>query len=176
MDCDTTGAAAPTNGLMETDGAAAYAAGTVQITEALCRLQTRVQRLQKARKDAIAERAALEARADNLDAALDAAKMAATDRKRRAAVRAAKERRARAVAATAAVEREIAVLDARVNAQNESAPRQKPRPPPTETPAAAPPPPDTEDYRACLAKALANATDANETLALARVYARTVTT
>ena len=176
MDCDTTGAAAPTNGLMDTDGAAAYAAGTVQITEALCRLQTRVQRLQKARRDAVAERAALEARADNLDAALDAAKMAATDRKRRAAVRAAKERRARAVAATAAVEREIAVLDARVNAQNESAPRQKPRPPPTETLAAAPPPPGSEDYRACLAKALANATDANETLALARVYARTVTT
>ena len=176
MDCDTTGAAAPTNGLMDTDGAAAYAAGTVQITEALCRLQTRVQRLQKARRDAVAERAALEARADNLDAALDAAKMAATDRKRRAAVRAAKERCDRAVSATAAVEREIAVLDARVNAQNESAPRQKPRPPPTETPAAAPPPPGTEDYRACLAKALANATDANETLALARVYARTVTT
>ena len=176
MDCDTTGAAAPTNGLMDTDGAAAYAAGTVQITEALCRLQTRVQRLQKARRDAVAERAALEARANNLNAALDAAKMAATDRKRRAAVRAAKERRARAVAATAAVEREIAVLDARVNAQNESAPRQKPRPPPTETLAAAPPPPGSEDYRACLAKALANATDANETLALARVYARTVTT
>ena len=177
MDCDTTGAAAPTNGLMDTDGAAAYAAGTVQITEALCRLQTRVQRLQKARRDAVAERAALEARADNLDAALDAAKMAATDRKRRAAVRAAKERRARAVAATAAVEREVAVLDARVNAQNESAPRQKPRPPPTETPAAAPPPPPgSEDYRACLAKALANAKDATETLALARVYARTVTT
>ena len=176
MDCDTTGAAAPTNGLMDTDGAAAYAAGTVQITEALCRLQTRVQRLQKARRDAVAERAALEARADNLDAALDAAKMAATDRKRRAAVRAAKERRDRAVSATAAVEREIAVLDARVNAQNESAPRQKPRPPPTETLAAAPPPPGSEDYRACLAKALANATDANETLALARVYARTVTT
>ena len=143
---------------------------------ALGALQGRVQRLQKARKDAVAERTALEARADHLDAALDAAKMAAEDRKRSAAVRAAKERRARAVAATAAVEREIAVLDARVNAQNESAPRQKPRPPPTETPAAAPPPPDTEDYRACLAKALANATDANETLALARVYARTVTT
>ena len=179
MDCDTTGAAAPTNGLMDTDGAAAYALGTVQVAEALRRLQTRVQRLQKARRDAVAERAALEARADNLDAALDAAKMAATDRKRRAAVRAAKERRARAVAATAAVEREIAVLDARVNAQNESAPRRKPRPtpaPPTETPAAAPPPPGTEDYRACLAKALANATDATETLALARVYARTVTT
>ena len=143
---------------------------------ALGALQGRVQRLQRARKDAMAERAALEARADHLDAALDAAKMAAEDRKRRAAVRAARTRRARAVAATAAVEREIAVLDARVNAQNESAPRQKPRPPPTETPAAAPPPPDTEDYRACLAKALANATDANETLALARVYARTVTT
>ena len=174
MDCDTTGAAAPTNGLMDTDGAAAYAAGTVQITEALCRLQTRVQRLQKARRDAVAERAALEARADNLDAALDAAKMAATDRKRRAAVRAAKERRARAVAATAAVVREIAVLDGRVNAQNESAPRQKPTPaPPTETP---PPPPGSEDYRACLARALANAKDATETLALARVYARTVTT
>ena len=187
MDCDTTGAAAPTNGLMDTDGAAAYAAGTVQITEALCRLQTRVQRLQKARRDAVAERAALEARADNLDAALDAAKMAATDRKRRAAVRAAKQRRAVAVAATAAVEREVAVLDARVEAQLEayaSAPAAKhrrrvaapaqpvPPPPPTETP----PPPGTEDYRACLAKALANATDANETLALARVYARTVTT
>ena len=189
MDCDTTGAAAPTNGLMETDGAAAYAAGTVQITEALCRLQTRVQRLQKARKDAIAERAALEARADNLDAALDAAKMAATDRKRRAAVRAAKERCDRAVSATAAVEREIAVLDARVEAQLEayaSAPAAKhrrrvaapapaqpvPPPPPTETP----PPPGTEDYRACLARALANAKDATETLALARVYARTVTT
>ena len=143
---------------------------------ALGALQGRVQRLQKARKDAIAERAALEARADQLDAAVDAARAAAEDRKRRAAVRAAKERRDRAVAATAAVEREVAVLDARVNAQNESAPRQKPRPPPTETPAAAPPPPDTEDYRACLAKALANATDATETLALARVYARTVTT
>ena len=176
MDCDTTGAAAPTNGLMDTDGAAAYAAGTVQITEALCRLQTRVQRLQKARRDAVAERAALEARADNLDAALDAAKMAATDRKRRAAVRAAKERRARAVAATAAVEREIAVLDARVNAQNESAPRQKPRPPPTETPAAPPPPPGLEYERECLARALANAKDATETITLARVYARTVTT
>ena len=143
---------------------------------ALGALQGRVQRLQKARKDAVAERTALEARADQLDAAVDAARAAAEDRKRRAAVRAAKERRDRAVAATAAVEREVAVLDARVNAQNESAPRQKPRPPPTETPAAAPPPPGTEDYRACLAKALANATDANETLALARVYARTVTT
>ena len=143
---------------------------------ALGALQGRVQWLQKARRDAVAERTALEARADQLDAAVDAAKVATEDRKRRAAVRAAKERRERAVAATAAVEREVAVLDARVNAQNESAPRQKPRPPPTETPAAAPPPPDTEDYRACLAKALANATDANETLALARVYARTVTT
>ena len=147
---------------------------------ALGALQQKTQRLQKARKDAVAERTALEARADNLDAALDAAKMAATDRKRRAAVRAAKERRDRAVAATAAVEREVAVLDARVNAQLEayaqSAPRRKPRPtpaPPTETP---PPPPGPEDYRACLAKALANAKDANETLALARVYARTVTT
>ena len=142
---------------------------------ALGALQGRVQRLQKARKDAVAERTALEARADHLDAALDAAKMAAEDRKRSAAVRAAKERRARAVAATAAVVREIAVLDGRVNAQNESAPRRKPRPtpaPPTETP----PPPGSEDYRACLAKALANATDATETLALARVYARTVTT
>ena len=140
---------------------------------ALGALQGRVQRLQKARSDAMAERAALEARADQLDAAVDAARAAAEDRKRRAAVRAAKERRARAVAATAAVEREIAVLDARVNAQNESAPRRKPTPsPPTETP----PPPGTEDYRACLAKALANATDATETLALARVYARTVTT
>ena len=116
----------------------------------------------------------MEARADHLDAALDAAKMAATDRKRRAAVRAARTRRDRAVAATAAVEREVAVLDARVNAQNESAPRQKPRPPPP--PTETPPPPGTEDYRACLAKALANATDATETLALARVYARTVTT
>ena len=143
---------------------------------ALGALQGRVQRLQKARRDAVAERTALEARADQLDAAVDAARAAAEDRKRRAAVRAAKERRARAVAATAAVEREIAVLDARVNAQNESAPRQKPRPPPTETLAAAPPQPGSEDYRACLAKALANATDANETLALARVYARTVTT
>ena len=139
---------------------------------ALRALQGRVQRLQTARKDAVAERTALEARADHLDAALDAAKMAAEDRKRSAAVRAAKERRARAVAATAAVVREIAVLDGRVNAQNESAPRQKPTPaPPTETP-----PPGSEDYRACLAKALANATDATETLALARVYARTVTT
>ena len=86
-----------------------------------------------------------------------------------------------------------AVLDARAEAQDEafaSAPAAKrrdlqrrrvaapapaqpvPPPPPTETP----PPPGTEDYRACLAKALANAKDANETLALARVYARTVTT
>ena len=143
---------------------------------ALGALQGRVQRLQRARRDAVAERTALEARADHLDAAVDAARAAAEDRKRRDTIRAAKERRDRAVAATAAVEREVAVLDARVNAQNESAPRQKPRPPPTETPAAAPPPPGTEDYRACLAKALANATDANETLALARVYARTVTT
>ena len=141
---------------------------------ALGALQGRVQRLQRARKDAVAERTALEARADHLDAALDAAKMAAEDRKRSAAVRAAKERRARAVAATAAVEREIAVLETRVAAQHEAFGR-KPRPtppPPTETP----PPPGTEDYRACLARALANAKDANETLALARVYARTVTT
>ena len=145
-----------------------------RMTLALRALQGRVQRLQKARKDAVAERTTLEARADHLDAALDAAKMAAEDRKRSAAVRAAKERRARAVAATAAVVREIAVLDGRVNAQNESAPRQKPTPaPPTETP---PPPPGSEDYRACLARALANAKDATETLALARVYARTVTT
>jgi hypothetical protein len=162
-----------------------------RMTLALGALQGRVQRLQKARSDAMAERAALEARADQLDAAVDAARAAAEDRKRRAAVRAAKERRDRAVAATAAVEREIAVLDARVNAQHEayaSAPAAKrrdpqrrrvaapaqpvPPPPPTETP----PPPGTEDYRACLAKALANAKDANETLALARVYARTVTT
>ena len=140
---------------------------------ALGALQGRVQRLQKARRDAVAERTALEARADQLDVAVDAARAAAEDRKRRDTIRAAKERRARAVAATGAVEREIAVLDGRVNAQNESAPRRKPTPaPPTETP----PPPGTEDYRACLAKALANATDANETLALARVYARTVTT
>ena len=146
---------------------------------ALGAFQESVQRLQKARKDAVAERTALEVRADHLDAALDAARAAREDSKRRAAVRAAKERRERAVAATAAVEREVAVLDARVNAQHEayaSAPAaRKPRPtpaPPTETP----PPPGTEDYRACLAKALANATDANETLALARVYARTVTT
>ena len=141
---------------------------------ALRALQGRVQRLQRARKDAVAERTALEARADHLDAALDAAKMAAEDRKRSAAVRAAKERRARAVAATAAVEREIAVLETRVAAQHEASGR-KPRPtppPPTETP----PPPGTEDYRACLARALANAKDANETLALARVYARTVVT
>jgi len=142
---------------------------------ALGALQGRVQRLQTARRDAVAERTALEARADQLDAAVDAARAAAEDRKRRAAVRAANERRARAVAATANVEREIAVLEGRVAAQHEAFGR-KPRPtppPPTETP---PPPPGTEDYRACLAKALANATDANETLALARVYARTVTT
>ena len=141
---------------------------------ALGALQGRVQRLQKARRDAVAERTALEARADQLDAAVDAARAAAEDRKRRDTIRAAKLRRNRAVAATAAVEREIAVLDGRVNAQNESAPRRKPTPaPPTKMP---PPPPGTEDYRACLAKALANATDATETLALARVYARTVTT
>ena len=148
---------------------------------ALGALQGRVQRLQRERKDAMAERAALEARADHLDAALDAARAAAEYRKRRAAVRAAKERRAVAVAATAAVEREIAVLEGRVAAQHEayaqSAPRRKPGPSPTETPAVAPPPPPgSEDYRACLAKALANAKDENETLALARVYARTVTT
>ena len=141
---------------------------------ALGALQGRVQRLQKARSDAVAERAALEARADQLDTAVDAARAAAEDRKRRAAVRAAKERRDRAVAATAAVEREIAVLEGRVAAQHEAFSARKPRPtpaPPTETP-----PPGTEAYRACLAKALANATDATETLALARVYARTVTT
>ena len=147
---------------------------------ALGALQGRVQWLQKARRDAVAERTALEARADQLDAAVDAARAAAEDRKRRDTIRAAKLRRNRAVAATAAVEREVAVLDARVNAQHEayaSAPAaRKPRPtpaPPTET---APLPPGTEDYRACLAKALASAKDANETLALARVYARTVTT
>ena len=174
MDCDTTGAAAPTDGLMDADGEAAYVPGTVQIAEALRRLQTRVQRIQRARHDAVAARRALEDRADHLDAALDAARMAAEDRKRRAAVRAANERRARAVAATANVEREIAVLEGRVAAQHEAFGR-KPRPtpaPPTETP----PPPGSEDYRACLAKALANAKDATETLALARVYARTVTT
>jgi hypothetical protein len=145
---------------------------------ALGALQGRVQRLQKARKDAVAERTALEARADQLDAALDAAHAAIEDRKRRAAVRAAKERRDRAVAATAAVEREIAVLESRVAAQHEAFGR-KPRPtpaPPTETPAAPPPPPGLEYERECLARALANAKDANETLALARVYARTVTT
>ena len=143
---------------------------------ALGALQGRVQRLQTARKDAVAERTALEARADHLDAALDAAKMAAEDRKRSAAVRAAKERRARAVAATAAVEREIAVLESRVAAQHEAFSARKPRPtpaPPTETP---PPPPGLEYERECLARALANAKDATETLALARVYARTVTT
>ena len=141
---------------------------------ALGALQGRVQRLQKARKTAVAERTALEARADHLDAAVDAARAAAEDRKRRDTIRAAKLRRKRAVAATAAVERETAVLESRVAAQHEAFGR-KPRPtpaPPTETPQ----PPGTEDYRACLAKALANATDANETLALARVYARTVTT
>ena len=142
---------------------------------ALGALQGRVQRLQTARKDAVAERTALEARADQLDAAVDAARAAAEDRKRRAAVRAAKERRARAVAATAAVEREVAVLEGRVAAQHEAFGR-KPRPtpaPPTETP---PPPPGLEYERECLARALANAKDATETLALARVYARTVTT
>ena len=140
---------------------------------ALGALQGRVQRLQKARKDAVAERAALEARADHLDAALDAARAAAEDRKRRDTIRAAKLRRKRAVAATAAVEREVAVLDGRVNAQHEAFGKPRPTPAsPTETP----PPPGTEDYRACLAKALANAKDATETLALARVYARTVTT
>jgi len=141
---------------------------------ALGALQGRVQRLQTARRDAVAERTALEARADQLDAAVDAARAAAEERKRRDTIRAAKLRRDRAVAATAAVEREIAVLETRVAAQHEAFGR-KPRPtpaPPTETP----PPPGTEDYRACLAKALANAKDANETLALARVYARTVTT
>ena len=141
---------------------------------ALGALQGRVQRLQKARKTAVAERTALEARADHLDAAVDAARAAAEDRKRRDTIRAAKLRRKRAVAATAAVEREVAVLDGRVNAQHEAFGKPRPTPaPPTETP---PPPPGTEDYRACLAKALANAKDANETLALARVYARTVTT
>ncbi len=143
---------------------------------ALGALQGRVQRLQTARKDAVAERTALEARADQLDAAIDAARAAAEDRKRRDTIRAAKMRRNRAVAATAAVEREIAVLETRVNAQNESAPRQKPRPPPTETPAAPPPPPGLEYERECLARALANAKDATETITLARVYARTVTT
>ena len=144
---------------------------------ALGALQGRVQRLQKARRDAVAERTALEARADQLDAAVDAARAAAEDRKRRDTIYAAKMRRARAVAATAAVEREIAVLESRVAAQHEAYARRNPRPTPapqTETPP--PPPPGTEDYRACLAKALANAKDSNETLALARVYARTVTT
>ena len=173
MDCDTTGAAAPTDDLMDADGAAAYAPGTVQIAEALRRLQTRVQRIQRARHDAVATQRALEARADHLDAALDAAWAAREDCKRRAAVRAAKTRRDRAVAATAAVEREVAVLEGRVAAQHEAF-GQKPRP--TPPPPAETPPPGSEGYRACLAKALANATDATETLALARVYARTVTT
>ena len=177
MDCDTTGAAAPTDGLMDADGAVAYAPGTVQITEALCRLQTRVQRIQRARHDAVATQRALEARADQLDAAVDAARAGAEDSKRRAVVRAAKIRRDRAVAATAAVEREIAVLETRVAAQHEAfasvpAKKRATPAPSTETP----PPPGTEGYRACLARALANAKDANETLALARVYARTVTT
>ena len=142
---------------------------------ALGALQGRVQRLQKARRDAVAERTALEARADHLDAAVDAARAAAEDRKRRDTIRAAKLRRKRAVAATAAVEREVAVLEGRVAAQHEAFGR-NPRPtpaPPTETP---PPPPGTEYERECLARALANAKDATETLALARVYARTVTT
>ena len=143
---------------------------------ALGALQERVQRLQKARKDAVAERTALEVRADHLDAALDAARAAREDSKRRAAVRAAKIRRDRAVAATAAVEREIAVLEGRVAAQHEAFSAREPRPtppPPTETPAA---PPGLEYERECLARALANAKDANETITLARVYARTVTT
>ena len=141
---------------------------------ALGALQGRVQRLQKARKTAVAERTALEARADHLDAAVDAARAAAEDRKRRDTIRAAKLRRKRAVAATAAVEREIAVLESRVAAQHEAFGR-KPRPtpaPPTETP----PPAGTEYERECLARALANAKDATETVTLARVYARTVTT
>ena len=149
-----------------------------RMTLALGALQGRVQRLQKARSDAMAERAALEARADHLEAAVDAARAAAEDRKRRDTIRAAKERRDRAVAATAAVEREVAVLEGRVAAQHEAFGR-KPRPapaPPTETPAAPLPPPGLEYERECLARALANAKDANETLALARVYARTVTT
>ena len=79
MDCDTTGAAAPTDGLADADGAAAYASGTVQIAEALRRLRTRVQRIQRARHDAIAARRTLEARADHLDAALDAARAARED-------------------------------------------------------------------------------------------------
>ena len=60
---------------------------------ALRALQGRVQRLQKARKTAVAERTALEARADHLDAAVDAARAAAEDRKRRDTIRAAKLRR-----------------------------------------------------------------------------------
>ena len=44
---------------------------------ALGALQGRVKRLQKARKDAVAERTALEARADTLAAALAAARAAA---------------------------------------------------------------------------------------------------
>ena len=143
---------------------------------ALGALQGRVQRLQRERKDAVAERTALEARADHLDAAVDAARAAAEDRKRRDTIRAAKLRRKRAVAATAAVEREVAVLEGRVAAQHEAFSAREPRPtppPPTETPAA---PPGLEYERECLARALANAKDATETLALARVYARTVTT
>ena len=146
---------------------------------ALGALQGRVQRLQKARRDAVAERTALEARADHLDAAVDAARAAAEDRRRRDTIRAAKLRQKNAVAATRAVEREVAVLEGRVAAQHEAFGR-KPRltpAPPTETPAAAPPPPPGLEYeRECLARALANAKDATETLALARVYARTVTT
>ena len=140
---------------------------------ALGALQGRVQRLQKARRDAVAERTALEARADHLDAAVDAARAAAEVRKRRDTIRAAKLRRKRAVAATAAVEREIAVLEGRVAAQHEAFGR-KPRP--TQPPPAETPPPGTEYERECLARALANAKDANETITLARVYARTVTT
>ena len=59
---------------------------------ALGALQGRVQRLQTARRDAVAERTALEARADQLDAAVDAARAAAEERKRRDTIRAAKLR------------------------------------------------------------------------------------
>ena len=145
--------------------------GTVQITEALC-----VQRLQKARKDAVAERTALEARADNLDAALDAAKMprqrienaAPRSAPRKSAAPSPLPRPPRSNARSRCSTRELMRRTSRLPGKNHDHHRRRRRSRRRRQ--------DTEDYRACLARALANATDANETVTLARVYARTVTT
>jgi len=68
-----------------------------------------------------------------------------------------------------------ALEDRPVAKPHRQTPRREDRPAVPEA-APLPPPSNGEAYRECLARALANARDASETAALARVYARTVTT